>query len=366
MRVIVVGAGIMGLSIAYNLAVRGAEVAVLEGRYPGSGLSVRAIGGVHTQWSDEKEIKLAMRNRDLLERLSGALEFNIPFRQDGYLVLAANEEQLTHLKENSKTQQSLGVETACLSSEELSSRYPMLDTSSVVGGTISKGDGSIHPFSVVFGYWKGLLEHGGKLLRPTRVTRLRSKGERVCELDTDQGTFEADAFVLSAGVGTRGLLQSVGLDAPTVVVRHEMLATEPLKFFLKPMLELYPGRLYINQSLRGEIICHIPRKETKAGDTKSTLEFLEDAASQLTSFIPSLRAAKVLRSWAGLVETTPTPEPICGKIGFENLWVSLGDSSKGIMLAPVVGELTSQAIVTGNPSPELLPYALHTNKEMPD
>jgi len=357
MRVIVVGAGIMGLSIAYNLAVRGAEVAVLEGRYPGSGLSVRAIGGVHTQWSDEKEIKLAMRNRDLLERLSGTLEFNIPFRQDGYLVLAANEEQLTHLKENSKTQQSLGVETACLSSEELSSRYPMLDTSSVVGGTISMGDGSIHPFSVVFGYWKGLLEHGGKLLRPTRVTRLRSKGERVCELDTDQGTFEADTFVLSAGVGTRGLLQSVGLDVPTVVVRHEMLATEPLKFFLKPMIELYQDKLYINQSLRGEIICHIPRIDPRPKETKSTLEFLEDAATQLTSFLPSLRAAKVLRSWAGLVEVTPDSSPICGSIGYGNLFVALGDSSKGIMLAPVIGELIAETVITGDANADLLPYS---------
>jgi sarcosine oxidase subunit beta len=357
MRVIVVGAGIMGLSIAYNLAIRGAEVTVLESRYPGSGLSVRAIGGVHSQWNNEQDIKLAKRNRDILERLSGELDFNIPFRQDGYLVLATNEDQLTHLKEYAKIQKSLGIETISLSREEISRRYPMLDATSIEGGTLSKGDGSIHPFSVVFGYWKGLEDHGGKLLRPNLVKGLRRKGDLVCELDTDQGTYEADAFVLSAGVGTRGILRSLDMDVPTVIVRHEMLATEPLKFFLKPMIELYRDRLYINQSLRGEIICHIPRTDTNPNDTRSTLEFLEDAATELTGFLPSLRAAKVLRSWAGLVETTPKSEPLCGMMSYKNLWVALGDSGKGMMLAPVVGELMSEAVINGEPSADLQPYS---------
>jgi len=357
MRVIVVGAGIMGLSIAYNLAVRGAEVIVLESRYPGSGLSVRAIGGVHTQWSNEHEIQLAKRNRNVLERLSGELNFNIPFRQDGYLLLATDEDQLMQIKEHAKIQQSLGIETTALSPEQISRRYSMLETSSIVGGTLSKGDGSIHPFSVVFGYWSGLLEHGGKVLRPTLVTGLVANGGRVRGLDTDKGHYEADAIVLSAGVGTRSILRTVGLDVPTVIVRHEMLATEPLKFFLKPMIELYRDRMYINQSLRGEIICHIPRPDPNPKDTKSTLEFLEDAATELTGFLPSLRAAKVLRSWAGLVETTPNSEPICGSIGYENLSVALGDSGKAIMLAPLIGELMSESIITGEPSADLLPYS---------
>jgi sarcosine oxidase subunit beta len=347
----------MGLSIAYNLSVRGAEVIVLESRYPGSGLSVRAIGGVHSQWSSEHEIKLAKRNRELLERLSGTLDFNIPFRQDGYLMLATDEDQLINLKEHAKTQQSLGIQTRSLSREEISARYPMLDTSSILGGTLSEQDGSVHPFSVVFGYWKGLLEHGGRLVRPAQVKRLRHKGGQICELDADQGSYEADVFILSAGVGTRSILQSVGLDVPTAIARHEMLATEPLKFFLEPMIELYPDRLYINQSLRGEIICHIPGTDAGNKDTRSTLEFLEDAATELTGFLPSLRAAKVLRSWTGLVETTPNSEPVCGRIGYSNLWVALGDSGKGIMLAPLIGELVSNAIIAGETNEDLQPYS---------
>jgi sarcosine oxidase subunit beta len=357
MRVIVVGAGIMGLSIAYNLAIRGTQVVVLEGRYPGSGLSVRAIGGVHSQWSNEHDIKLAKRNRDLLHRLSAELNFNIPFRQEGYLVLATDEEQFTHLTESAKLQQSLGIGTTTLSSEQIANRYPFLDASSILGGTLSKGDGSAHPFSIVFGYWNGLKEHGGKLLRPTLVKGLQVKGKQLSALETDQGTYEADTFVLSAGAGTRSILRSVGLDVPTEIVRHEMLATEPLKFFLRPMIQVCPNRLYVKQSLRGEIVCEIPRTDLNPKDTKSTLEFLEDAANELTRFLPSLRAVKVLRAWAGLLETTRDSEPICGRIGYGNLWVAFGDSGKGIMFAPAIGQLMSEAIVTGEPSADLLPYS---------
>jgi sarcosine oxidase subunit beta len=357
MRAIVVGAGIMGFSIAYNLAIRGSQVTVLEGRYPGSGLSVRAIGGVHSQWNNQEDIKLAKRNRSVMERLSGELNFNIPFRQDGYLALATDKEELADLEESAKLQQSAGIQTSILSSEQIANRYPMLETSSILGGTFSKDDGSAHPFSVVFGYWNGLIRHGGKLVRPTLVKRLQLKGEQVSSVETDQGTYEADVFILSAGVGTRSILQSVGLDVPTEILRHEMLATEPLKFFLKPMIELYPDRLYVTQSLRGEVICHIPRNDPNPKDTRSTLDFLEDAATEVTRFIPSLRSAKVLRSWAGLVETTRDSEPLCGRMKYGNLWVALGDSGKGLMFAPVLGELMSEAIISGEPNSDLIRYS---------
>jgi sarcosine oxidase subunit beta len=355
-RVVVVGAGIMGLSIGYNLAIRGAEVTILEARYPGSGLSVRAIGGIHSQWNNEQDIKLARKNRELMEQLSGELNFNVPFRQDGYLTIATDQEEFKSIQKSALLQQSLGVKTKILSKEEITKRYPYLETGPILGGGLSNGDGSIHPFSLVFGYWSGLTEHGGKLLRPENVSGLRIDGGKLHAVESDKGNYEADAVVLSAGVGTRKILQSVGLDVDTEIVRHEMLASEPLKFFLKPMVELYPSKMYMNQSLRGEIICHIPRTGQRGEGTKSTLDFLEDAATELTGLVPSLRGVKVLRAWAGLVETTPDAEPICGKIGYDNLWVALGDSGKGVMFAPILGKLAAEAIITGEEPPDLFPY----------
>ena len=322
MRVVVIGAGIVGLSLAYNLAKQGAEVTVIESRYPGSGLSGRAIGGVHSQWNNEHDIELAKRSRQILSRLSTELHFFIPFRRDGYMMLAANHEEMRELEKNAKLQRSLGINVQDLSAEEVGKRYPFLETSGFVGGTLSKGDGVVHPFSVVFGYWYGFEQHRGKVLKSATAIGLTAKEKRIECVETDQGKIKADAFVVVAGSGTRQLLKTVDLDVPTEFVRHEMLATEPLKFFLKPMIQLRPKGVLINQSLRGEIICDIPRKDDRVtGEPVSTLEFLEDAATELTGLIPATRKVKVLREWAGTIETTVDSKPIVGSLGLDNLWV---------------------------------------------
>jgi sarcosine oxidase subunit beta len=357
-RAIVIGAGIMGLSIAYNLAARGVNVVVLEKKYPGSGLSGRAIGGIHSQWDNEDDIRFAMRSRDILSRLSGELNFNIPFRRNGYLMLATQEDELTRLTKIAELHNSLGGDTTILSSEEIVARYPMLEPSSILGGTLSMGDGVVHPFSLVFGYWTALEEHGGKLLRSTAAKGLQAEEGHVYAVETDVGMQQGDIFVVSAGAGTREILRSVDHDVPTKLVKHEMFATEPLKFFLKPMIQVNPKGMCLNQSLRGEVICDIPRTgEMVHEDTKSTLKFLEEAASELTRLLPQLGEVKVLRPWAGLIETTGDSRPICGRLGYDNLWVAFADSGKGIMFSPAIGEIMSEAILTHETSPDLVPYS---------
>ncbi len=358
MRIVVVGAGILGLSVAYNLAARGAQVVVFEKKYPGSGLSGRAIGGVHSQWENEHDIKLAKKSREILSRLPDRLNFNIPFRRDGYLMLATTEDDFKLLKKNATLQRSFSIETTPLSAEEISARYAFLDKSGLVGGTFSKKDGVVYPFSLVYGYWKALKEHGGKLVRPMAAEKLQADGRVIKAAESDGRMFEADAFVVAAGQGTCEILRSVGLDVVTKLLKHEMLATEPLRFFLEPMIQVYPNGIRLNQSLRGEIICDLERPSGQTGeDTNTTLEFLEDSASGLTRLIPALADVKVLRPWAGLVETSPDSEPLFGRLGYENLWVAFSDSGKGIMFAPAVGELMSEAILRGQLAPELDAYS---------
>jgi len=358
MRVVVFGAGILGLSIAYNLAKRGADVNVIERQYPGSGLSVRAIGAVHSQWKNEYDIKLAKKNRDLMNRLSSDLNFNIPFRRDGHLMVATGKEELVELESNAKLQRSLGVDTNVLTPEEIKDRYPFLNASSIVGGTFSKGDGSVHPFSVVYGFWSGLEEHGGHVTRPTTVTGLHAKEHRICSAETNNGGFEADTFVVAAGTGSREILRSVGLDVPTELVKREMLATEPLRFFLRPMIQVYPEGISFTQTLRGEIVCELPTTgEEIRKDTSSTLDFLEKAASELIRFMPALYNVKILRPWAGIVESTRDSEPVVGRCGYDNLWVAFADSSKSVMFAPVLGDLMAEEIMSGQTNPDLGPYS---------
>lgn len=331
---------------------------VLERWYPGSGLSVRAIGAVHSQWDDECDIKLAKKSRELMNRLSSDLNFNIPFRRDGHLMIATSKEALAQLDSNACLQRSLGVDTTVLSSEEIERRYPFLDSSSIVGGTFSKEDGSVHPFSLVYGLWSCLEEHHGKVVRSTTVKALNAKDGKINSAETSNGNYQADACVVAAGTGSREILRSVGLDVATELVKHEMLATEPLKFFLKPMIQVYREGFSLTQSLRGEILCELARKTEKSlKDNSSTLEFLEEAATKLVRFIPALREVKVLRPWAGSVETTSDSKPVIGRFEYDNLWVAFADSGKAVMFAPVIGELMAEEIISGETNPALATYS---------
>lgn len=358
MRVIVVGAGILGLSIAYNLAKCGAEVHVIESKYPGSGVSVRAIGGVHSQWANEHDIKLAMRNREVLEELSSELDFNLLFRRDGYLKIATDAESLANLESQAKLQRSVGLDTTLLTPKDIESQYPYLEASSLAGGVLSKGDGSAHPFSVVNGYWAGLEAHGGKMIRSTTVKGLNEKSGEISVIETDRGTYDADVYVLAAGAGTAEILRPLGLEVPAKLMKHEMLATEPLRFFLQPMVEVSPEHAYVTQSLRGEIVCEIPMKGHQTQpDTSSTLDFLEEAADELIKLIPALREVKVLRPWAGLIETTPDQEPVVGRSNYNNLWLAFADSGKGVMFSHVIGRMLAEEIISEQPDSDLKPYS---------
>ena len=357
-KVVVIGAGILGLSIAYNLAKRGADVTVLEKQYPGSGLSVRAIGAVHSQWKNEPDIRLAKKNRELMNQLSAELNFNIPFRRDGHLMVATRKEQLGELESNAKLQRSLGVDTNVLTPEEIESHYPFLDVSSIVGGTFSKGDGPVHPFSVVYGFWNGLEKHKGKLTKPTAVTALHAKDHRICSAETSNGPVEADTYVVAAGTGSREILRSVGLDVPTELVKQEMLATEPLRFFLGPMIQEYPEGISFTQSLRGEIVCELPTTGRKfARITRPHWNSLRRLRLNSSALCPRCGMSKCLDLGRGLVETTRDSEPVVGRCGYDNLWVAFADSGKAVMFAPVIGELMAEQIMSGQTNPDLETYS---------
>jgi sarcosine oxidase subunit beta len=357
MRVIVVGAGILGLSIAYNLAKQGAEVRVLEGKYPGSGVTGRAIGAVHSQWENEHDIKLGLKNRRILAALSSELKFNIPFRRDGYLKLATDKNAMVEMQGYAKLQRSSGLDVAILTPEEIEAHYPYFDIATVEGGAFSNGDGSVHPFSVVYGYWRGLEDYGGMLIKGITVKALQLKGNEISAIKSDHGTYEADTYVLAAGAGTNEIVRSVGLDVPTDLVKHEMLATEPLRFFLKPMIQIWPERVYVAQGLRGEVLCQMPRNgERIRMGVSSTLSFLEQASGELIHLIPALREVKVLRPWAGIVETTRDHEPVVGRSEYDNLWLAFADSTKGVMFAHAIGRMLAQEIISDELDRDLEPY----------
>ena len=361
--VAVIGGGVVGLSIAYNLAKMGSKkVVVLERRYLGAGSSGRSAGGVREQFNSESMIKIARRSLDMYEKLSDELNFNILLRQEGYLILASSEDDLESIKRDVRLQNSYGVRSRIVSPEEIKEIVPELNTATITGGSFNRRDGVAFPFPVVWGYARSAEKLGVEIRKATEVTEILVENGSVKGVKANGETIECDFVVNAAGGWSHKIYEMAGLKAVNKPVKGEILATEPLKPFLDPMVANITSGLYFNQSMRGEIIGGLKNGKTTT-DLSSSLEFLVTFAREITKILPRLKGVKVLRQWAGLYDMTPDGLPILGETEIEGFVQANGFSGHGFTLAPAVGELLAKLILTGKTDPLIEPFSIERFKK---
>ena len=355
---VVIGGGITGFSIAYNLAKRGIKTTLLEKKYPSSGSTGRCSGGIRNQWSREHEIKLARESIKILEKLSAELNFNMLFRQGGHIILAEDEKSMKNLVKDTETQRDVNVKTKILNQDQIKRILPFIDITKIVGGTLNRKEGVCHPFSLLYGYQHGFKKLGGKVLKFTKAEKLDIRNSEVKGVKTHKNTFEADFVVVAAGAYSKELLKTIGINIQSKVLKTEILATEPLKFFIKPMVFCKPSMLFFNQTIRGEVIGGASEPSNEGYNLDSSLEFLRTFSKKLRMIAPPLRRVKVLRSWAGLQEFSPDESPIYGKTEIQNLYVACADSGKAFTFAPKIGEYFAELITEGQTSWDMTPFSL--------
>ena len=174
----------------------------------------------------------------------------------------------------------------------------------------------------------------------------------MCSSDLDQ-------VVLAAGAWSREVAQRAGVEIPTHPERHEILVTESLKPFLKPMLVDVSNGLYASQAMRGELVGGLGYPHHEGPSWDSTPEFLHSFAAALTRLLPSLSGVNVLRQWAGSYDMSPDHKPILGRTpGLENLYVACGLAGHGFMIAPMAGQTIAELILTGRTTLDIRKFRL--------
>ncbi len=144
----------------------------------------------------------------------------------------------------------------------------------------------------------------------------------------------------AAGAWSPEIARLAGGALPTRPSRHEILSTEPLKPFLRPMVSLLETGLYVSQSLRGELVGGISMPDDGEHDVRlgSRLAFTTAMARGLTALMPILGHVKVVRQWAGPYDLSPDADPLVGELpGVPGFYVACGFRGHGFMMAPVVG-----------------------------
>jgi sarcosine oxidase, subunit beta len=333
-RVVVAGAGAIGASIAYHLALAGEQDVVLADTAEiAGGATGRAMGGVRQQFTTEAEVRLAQASVRLFRELGAPL-----FQQVGYLFLATTDAGLTELEERRAVQAELGVPV-----ERVDPGFVRgLRTDDVLGAVICREDGIADPAGV------------------TRelVSRAAALGVDVRER-TDALTLDADTLVVACGAASREVAGARGVELPVRPLVRQLAEVGPVGG-LPDDLPMTIEESGFHFRPVGTDVLRLAMGETEArwdGPAEVRDELVDDWCVRLAHRYPSAAGAAVVRAWAGFYDMTPDAHPIIGPVG-EGLYAACGFSGHGFMQSPAVGAAVAAELLGESASVELTPYRL--------
>lgn len=352
-EVVVIGAGIQGCSIAYNIAKSGLRnVVVLEKDTICSGSTGRCGAGIRAQWGTEMNCRFGLAAIEKFERLQEELGMDCGLHQGGYLVVAYRDSEFERLKESMRLQNSLGINTRVVSYAEAREICPGLSAEDAVGFTFHDRDGHADPFLTTFAYTEAARRLGVKFLRFTEVKAIKAVAGRVKGVETNRGDFDAPVVVNAAGGYAQHVAKMAGVDIPNFSERHEILITEPVEpGVCPPMLISFSGNFYIQQRPNGSMIggCS-PEGHPQDYGLGTSWNFLETMSRTFVKLLPRARGIRVARQWSGLYNMTPDCQPIlCESDDVKGFFLSCGYSGHGFMFGPISGELLAQQILGQKP-----------------
>jgi sarcosine oxidase, subunit beta len=333
-RIVVAGSGAVGASVAYHLALLGADdVVVAERGELVSGSTSRAMGGVRQQFSTAEEVVLARESIEFLARLGPSL-----FRQVGYLFLATTDDGLAALEERRALQNELGVPVERVDA----SVVPGLAVDDVLGATCCWSDGVADPAGVA-----------------REVLRLAQGRGVVVRPNTRAEDVERDVLVIACGPWSPELAATVGVDLPIRPLCRQLLETSPVTKLPDELPMVIEAETGFHFRRRGDrlVLAMTDPEPRWTFETTVDESVFDDRLERLALRYPPAADATIANAWAGLYDMTPDAHPIVGRIA-DGVYAACGFSGHGFMQSPAVGRALAELIVRGESSLDLTPYAL--------
>lgn len=347
---VVVGGGVQGASIAYNLLRLGMKNVVLcEKNTFANGSTGRCGAGVREQWGREGNCLLAKAAIDIFEQLPEELQpdRDIEFLEKGYLMMAYTEKEWAQFQKNVALQNRLGIKSVIMTPDDVRETFPPVSVEGLYGATFNARDGHANPFQTTRAYLQAFRRLGGEASFFTRVTGVDVSGGQVRRVTTDRGAISTPIVVNAAGPWAAPIAEMVGVELPLFTQRHQILATEPVGWILNPMLMSFSRNYYCQQGPEGSFVMGMGNPAEPLGyDIGHSWQFLQEMARVMCPVLPALRGIRVVRQWSGLYTVTPDAHPILGDVpGVHGYYQSVGFSGHGFMLAPITGRLMAQLIL---------------------
>jgi sarcosine oxidase, subunit beta len=332
-EVVIVGGGAMGASVAWHLRELGVDAVLIERDSLAAGSTSRSAGGIRTQFSDELNVRIALRSLGELERMDG-----IDFRQYGYLFLLDREQDVRSFQAALAVQHGLGVPSRELSVDEALALVPELDPTGLLAATFCELDGYASPESVVQWYARGLDVRQG-----CEVTGIRADGGRVAGVETTKEPIACDAVVCCAGVWSREVAALAGVDLP--------VQGEKRWVWFSPEDGGLPERLPLTIDFSTSFYFHREGPGIVFGGREQTLE---EVAEPAVRRLPMIADLPVQSSWWGYYEVSPDWNALVGEAAEpEGFFYATGFSGHGFQQAPAVGEHVAELVAGREPTLDL-------------
>lgn len=360
--VIVIGGGVIGCATAYYLTKKGCSVLVLEGSdHIGNGGSSRNGGGVRQSGRDPRELPLAMYGiKNLWPTLSEDLEVDCEYHQDGNLRLGKTPKHLEILQGLTDRAVACGLDVKMIDGDEVRRINPYL-SNEVIGASWCPTDGHANPLTTTLGYYKTARKLGAHFITGEKVVELRKVRGILKQVVTANGNiYEADTIVLAAGLASRAIAGTIGIDIPMQSALLEALVTEAEPKMFDQMLGTAEADFYGHQTKHGSFVF---------GGSSGLEGFNKDNGTPICSsitascicrgimkYFPILEDAKIVRTWAGWMDLCADKVPVISKVEeVPGLVLACGFSGHGFGIAPAVGEQLARLIVDGTTDVDLTP-----------
>ena len=348
--VVIIGGGIIGLSIAYYLALKKAgRVVLYEKGQLGEGSTSRCVGGIRTQFSTEINIRFSLESLKTFEGFEEEFGVAPEFRRIGYLFLATTERETEIFKENMKLQKKFGIPVEYLSSEEIGSRWSYLRVDDVLGGTFCAWDGVAGPNEILSGFASGAKRAGVRIHEGMEVTGISTEKGRIRSVKTTDGEVSTSVVVNAGGPYAASIGEMIGIKIPVKPLRRQIFITAPFHLTDHPIpltIDFHRG-WYFRQEGDGYLLSG-PLDEEPSFNLNTEYDAMVEASENAVYRVPSLEKARIARGWAGLYEISPDHHAILGGVpGVEGFVVANGFSGHGFQHSPAVGKVISELIVDG-------------------
>ncbi len=376
--VIIVGGGIIGCSIAWQLSKKGQKVLVIERKDMASGAAGATDGvvGYHTK-KPGKQMDLAVRSIEMFGTLSKELGEDIEFEKNaGGMQPVENEIEWNMLNEIVEEQKKSGVDIQMISKDEAKKIEPQL-ADNIYGALYSPTGGKVNPLKLTMAFANAAKRLGAEILIDTEVTGFILEDKIVKGVKTSRGEFFAEKVVVSSGAWSGEVASLAGLNFPIKPRKGQLAVTEPIGPFMKATLQCaryniikfkpemiddeailrVGASLSIEQTEEGGLIIGGTR-EFVDYEEENTFEAIEMMMRRAIRFFPSLADVSVIRYFAGFRPFTPDGMPLLGKVdGLDGFYMAAGHEGDGIALAPITGLLMSELIVDGSCSFDLTSFS---------